>query len=125
MSDITGCQFKHREMAEQHNKCRSLQPLLKSQHETKTCLILYKSNQQSWIHRGFISRDRDLMTRLSTCQAAPRVLYTVLVTTNQERCGHTGEVQRKALKIIKGLESLPYELKLKQLGFFLPGKEKA
>lgn len=46
------------------------------------------------------------------------MLYTVLVTTNQERCGHTGEVQRKALKIIKGLESLPYELKLKQLGFF-------
>lgn len=46
---------------------------------------------------------------LSTCQATPGILSSVLVLTKQNRCGQMKRAQRWATKVMKGLGSLAQE----------------
>ncbi|KAK4817764.1 hypothetical protein QYF61_026987 [Mycteria americana] len=70
--------------------------------------------------RGITSRERDVIIALSACQASPGVLCPVPVPTIQERCRQSGE----AMKMVKGLEILPYEERLKESGLFFLEKRR-
>ena len=66
-----------------------------------------------------VAWSRDVTKLLSTCQATPAVLCTVLVPSIQKKYEDRLEgVQRRATKMIKGLGSLPYEDRLGELGSF-------
>ena len=73
----------------------------------------------NWIlgctHRGIASRDRDVIIPLSACQAWSTVFLSPQFKKDMDRLQR---VQRQAVKMTKGLENLPYEERLKELGLF-------
>lgn len=60
--------------------------------------------------KGFTSIHRNAIIPLSTCQTSP---CPVLIPKTQERC-RVEKVQKNAMKIIKGLQNMPYEERLKK-----------
>ncbi|GAB0179870.1 hypothetical protein GRJ2_000452300 [Grus japonensis] len=77
--------------------------------------VTTKANQiLGCIHRGITGRDRDMTIPFYT---APGVLCTVLIPFKKD-ASKLDSVQRRATKMIKGLENLPYEERLKELGLF-------
>lgn len=81
------------------------------------------------ISKGITSRDSDvplLIIPLCTCQATPGTLCSVLVPAILFKRGvdRLEDAQRTTTRTIRGLESLPYEERLRELGGFVQPAEK-
>jgi len=75
----------------------------------------------SCICRGITSRDGDVIIPLRSALVRLHILCAVLGPTLQERC-RVERGQKRARKIIKGLDKLPHEERLKYLGLFAQGR---
>ncbi|KAK4806134.1 hypothetical protein QYF61_001057, partial [Mycteria americana] len=89
------------------------------------------ATKASWIlgciRRGITSRDRDVIILLYSALIGLYLEYCVQFWSPQFKkdADRLERVQRRTTKMIKGLENLSYAERLKELGLFFLGEEKA